>query len=123
MLNKLLLVFVGGGLGCVSRYLISRLTQYYYTGGFPFATLLSNLMSCLIVAVLVYSFSIKGDLNSKATFLLLITGYCGGLSTFSTFSFETFELFKQGYSTLALLNVVVSISIGMGAMYLLYRQN
>jgi len=123
MLKSVLLVFLGGGAGSVLRFLIGKLTIKYYTGAFPMATLCANAISCILVAILVYLLAIKASSNQNVLFLLLVTGFCGGLSTFSTFSFETAELLKQGHYSYALFNVGLSLLIGVGAMYLFYNKS
>lgn len=102
-------VFFGGGLGSVVRYLIGILFQKSSLS-LPVATLASNVLACLL-----FSFSlhlIESKHVSPSVFkLLILTGFCGGLSTFSTFGFETFLLFKQGSMGWALLNIVISITL------------
>ena len=122
MLKTVLYVFLGGGMGCVLRFLIGKLSLKYYAGSFPVGTLIANVLSCIIVAAIVYGFAIKSNMNQKAIYFLLITGFCGGLSTFSTFSFETFELLKQGHFYYAILNVLMSIGIGIAAMFFFYNK-
>jgi CrcB protein len=56
-------------------------------------------------------------------YLFLVVGLCGGLSTFSTFSIETFELIKQGNVAFAILNVIISITAGLGSLFMLFKQN
>lgn len=122
MLTNLFAVFIGGGIGSVVRFGISMLMVNYYRAVFPIATLCSNILSCLVLGLIVYLAGEK--LNTDVSFrLLLITGFCGGFSTFSAFSYETVELMKGGYMAYAILNVVLSISACFGIMYLLIRSN
>jgi CrcB protein len=101
-----LLVFFGGGIGCVLRYLIGLGFQKT-AASLPWATFLSNSLSCLIFAIVVWFVQTK-ELSGNNLKLLLLTGLCGGLSTFSTFGYETFLLLKQGLHVYALLNVLMS---------------
>jgi CrcB protein len=122
MLTNFAVVFLGGGIGSVVRFGISLLIFHYYKTVFPIATLLSNLFSCLIFGLAIYLLGEK--LNTEMSLrLLIITGFCGGFSTFSAFSFDTVELMKNGYITYAILNVLVSVSVCMGIIYLLTRSN
>lgn len=100
------LVFFGGGIGCVLRYIIGLGFQKTTTS-LPWATFLSNAFSCLIFALVVWIIQTK-ELSGNNLKLLLLTGLCGGLSTFSTFGYETFLLLKQGLHLYALLNVLIS---------------
>ena len=122
MLTNLFAVFIGGGIGSVVRFGISMLMVNYYRSVFPIATLCSNILSCLVLGLIVYLAGEK--LNTDVSFrLLLITGFCGGFSTFSAFSYETVELMKSGYIAYAVLNVLVSVAACMGIIYLLTRSN
>lgn len=80
--------------------------QYFM---FPWATFLANVVSCAVFAGAISLFGEKGAFSSASIIRpLLLTGFCGGLSTFSTFSFETFELIKRGEITMAGVNVIVN---------------
>ncbi|MCL4857186.1 MAG: CrcB family protein, partial [Flavobacteriales bacterium] len=91
----------------------------FYTGNFPLGTFISNMLSCIILAAVVI-FS-KNKIDNELIKLLLITGFCGGFSTFSTFSFETFDLLKSGNYLVAFLNITISIAVGVGLIYFLLK--
>lgn len=101
-----LIVFLGGGVGSVIRYIIGLLFQKN-TSNLPWATFASNLTACIIFALVVWLGNNKDLINSNLK-LLLITGFCGGLSTFSSFGYETFLLYKQGMISYAVLNILAN---------------
>jgi CrcB protein len=101
----LVLIFVGGGIGSVLRYLIG-LPFKMGNISLPIGTLLANISAAIIIAI---TFALANKSNiSPRTLFFLTTGLCGGLSTFSTFSFETVQLFQQQQFGWAVINIMVT---------------
>ncbi len=103
--------FLGGGL----RYLISIFFNQKVNGDFPYATLSVNLLGCLLIG-LFYGLFEKSLINNDWK-LFLTTGLCGGFTTFSSFSNESLELFKQGNIMSMLIYILISIIIGITLTY------
>ena len=115
---NILAVFIGGGLGSLARYGISELVRVNFRSSFPVATLCSNVLSCIVLALAVGMFADKISPGMK---LFIIAGFCGGFSTFSTFSYETIELIRSGNTLIALLNVLISVIVCFAIIYFLIR--
>ncbi len=108
-------VFLGGGLGSLARFGIARALQHWHLH-FPLATLLANIISCLLLGYLM-GLVARGQLSDPAKWLLM-TGFCGGFSTFSTFSGESYALLQSGHYGLAVLNLGGSLILGLICIYL-----
>ena len=117
MLKQILLVGIGGGIGSILRFLISQLTVREKVISFPVATFTVNIVGCLMIGLFLgCSFKhLAIDSNMKA---LLITGLCGGLTTFSAFSLENFQLYQSGNYTTLIIYVLASIIIGFAAVWI-----
>lgn len=113
MLRQLLLVALGGALGSAMRYLTAILLARHYTGSIPLATLVVNVLGCFLIGLLI-------GLCSETTYLrlLFITGFCGGFTTFSTFTAESYVMFREGAYGLALLYIAGSVLIGLLALWI-----
>ncbi len=110
------LVFVGAIVGAPLRYLTDRMVQSRHDSVFPWGTLTVNLVGCAVLGAL----SGAGSALPTTLSLLLGTGFCGALTTYSTFSFETFKLVEQRAYFYAVANVGVSVVAGVGAALLGY---
>jgi CrcB protein len=115
---KIILIFLGGGLGSLTRYGTGVFTTKLFPSAFPVGTLISNILACILLAVIVYSSSGKLMENSWVQPLLLV-GFCGGFSTFSSFSNETVQLINTGNYTIAIANILVSLLTGLGTVLLI----
>lgn len=109
---------MGGGIGSIFRFLMSNYTQKllrFHT--FPMGTLLVNLLGCFVIGML-SAYFIKEDNQLK---FLLITGFCGGFTTFSTFSAESLSLWQEGSFFLLAVYVVSSVILGILAVVLGFK--
>ena len=110
MIRNLLLVAIGGAIGSVFRYLLSGINT-----SFPWGTFAVNILGSLLIGLLVGLIS-KGVLSPEMK-LLMVTGFCGGFTTFSTFANESFGMMKAGDVLQMALYVGVSVVIGILAVW------
>lgn len=120
MLN-IISIFLGGGIGAVTRYLISVNMAKHIQANLPFATFLVNVIGCFVIGFLYFLFIEKSDI-SPALKLSLTVGFCGGLTTFSTFSLELFEMvgnhqFFHAFSYIILSVIICLIMTAIGAYF------
>lgn len=110
-----LLVFLGGGFGSICRFGLNLLVQPLQPR-FPYSTLLANGIACIIIGVLTGLAAQQAISNQQR--LLLATGFCGGLSTFSTFTAETWQLVQDGHTFAAAANLFLSLLLCFGCLLL-----
>ena len=111
--NALLFVFIGGGAGSLLRYLIAyRFTLSEAGSTSPWATLLVNCVGCFLIGIFGMWFS-QVTWESQQLRLLLLTGFLGGFTTYSAFSFETVQLLNEGFLLLAFEYVLASLLLGL----------
>ena len=120
-LRQLLLVAAGGAIGSVARWRVSGWVLHQAVDWrFPIGTFVVNVLGCLIVGVLA-GLAIKEDFFSTDQRLLLFTGVMGGFTTFSAFGLETFYLLRRGEYLIAGSNMVLSMVVGMAALWVGYQ--
>ncbi len=119
--TPLLLVALGGAIGSAGRYLVGEGVKRGFGETFPFATLVVNVLGCFAIGVLMTWWGAPGaggggsGTNANLRFFF-ITGLLGGFTTFSAFGMETHRLFTSGRTELALLNIALSVIIGLAAV-------
>ncbi|PIQ90035.1 MAG: fluoride efflux transporter CrcB [Candidatus Omnitrophica bacterium CG11_big_fil_rev_8_21_14_0_20_41_12] len=113
---KFVNLIIGGAAGTVARYVLAGVV-YRFTGtGFPYGTLIVNVSGCFILGILASLADKKFILGPDARVLLMI-GFCGAFTTFSTLIFESDNLLRNGQAIRAFSNIIVSVILG----FILYR--
>ena len=115
-MKQVLLVFVGGGLGSVARYLVGKWLNNLETS-IPYGTMLSNVLGSLLIG-LVLGYLAKSSSVSETQSLLLATGFCGGFTTFSTFAYENQLFLKNGDYFSFFSYTLGSLLIGFSAVFI-----
>ncbi|HWB36034.1 MAG TPA: fluoride efflux transporter CrcB [Rugosimonospora sp.] len=105
----LLLVALGAAVGAPLRYLTDRAVQARHDSVFPWGTFVVNMVGCLVLGFL----TAASTHASSAVLALLGTGWCGALTTYSTFGYETVQLARSGARAYALLNALLSVACGL----------
>ena len=107
-MTQLLAIAAGGSIGAVARYLMSTGVHHWLGRGFPYGTLVVNIVGSLVMGLLYELFLQRLSVSPEMRAILLV-GFLGAFTTFSTFSIETVLLIEQGYLIKALLNILLSV--------------
>lgn len=120
MLLRLSLIFLGGGIGAVLRYLVSGWAQRLTAGVFPLGTLAVNVIGCGMIGAAMAFFATPHRVREEYRLALLV-GVLGGFTTFSTFAYETFAMADDAEHGRALLNFILHNALGLSAAWVAYR--
>ncbi|MEJ7626194.1 MAG: fluoride efflux transporter CrcB [Ferruginibacter sp.] len=115
-MKELIAVFIGSGLGGVLRFGLGRWINSLHNSPFPFGTFVVNVIACFTLGFIIGLADHKQILSPTAR-LFLAVGFCGGFSTFSAFSNETFSLFQQGHNLSLVLYILGSILLCVTAVF------
>jgi len=116
MLKTITLVGIGGAIGSILRYLASTGIQSKFLSTFPFGTMFVNISGCFLIG-LIYAFAQRSNISPEWRFFLA-TGICGGYTTFSTFSYESLSLLRDGEILYATAYITLSVVLGILATFL-----
>lgn len=118
-LDKYLLVSVGAAIGGSFRYWLANVVHKILPSTFPYGTLAVNITGSFLLGIIIFYFDEKGMITPSLKLFLTI-GFCGGFTTFSTFSFETLNLLKDSEFLLASVNILLSVFLCLVGIYLAY---
>ena len=118
-MKDLLLVCIGSFWGGGARYLVGKIVLSLMPISFPWGTMIVNVIGCFLIGLL-SGLSFGGRISSSAK-LILVTGFCGGFTTFSTFMNENFLLERDGAIISAILYTLASFALGLIAVILGYQ--
>ncbi len=120
MLQSLIYVGIGGFVGSVARYGLHLIVGSRWPSAFPWGTFTVNVVGCLLIGLLI-GFSFKEGILNDTLKLLLITGFCGGFTTFSTFSLDGLNLLQSGAIWYFLGYTIGSVVLGLAATFIGYQ--
>lgn len=116
-MNNLILIFLGGGLGSLARYGIGR-TFASWSINLPYGTLAANVLACVILGFFTGAVALRSSEAALPYRAFLAVGFCGGFSTFSTFSNETLLMLMNNRWSEAVLNIGLSVVLCLLASFL-----
>lgn len=116
-MKQILFVGLGGAVGSILRYFGSIITLKYYSASFPLATFIINVAGCFM-AGLIFGLTTQETTEVQNLRLLLLTGFCGGFTTFSAFALENVRLMNSGNATTAIMYTIASIAAGLVAVWI-----
>ena len=119
-INNIVLVFLGGGIGSVFRYLAGIWIYRLYPAPLPLSTWLVNMLGSLLIGV-VYGLLLKENQVGEFHKLLFVTGFCGGFTTFSSFSYENLMLLQDGAYIRFAVYAFSSLIVGVLMVFLGYK--
>lgn len=117
MLQKLILIALAGALGTLARYGLAGLVQAWSSPSFPWGTLVVNVLGCFLFGM-VWTLSMERMLLSAETRVIILTGFMGAFTTFSTFAFETGEFLRESQWWLAAGNLIAQNLLGLVCLFL-----
>ncbi len=115
-----IIVFIGAGIGGILRYWLSNSVYKFLPPDFPYGTLVVNVLGSFVIRIVMFYFN-ENKLISPTTRVFLTVGFCGGLTTFSTFSFETINLLKEREFYFAGLNILANVLITLFVLFVVYK--
>lgn len=115
MIKTIILVGLGGAIGSILRYLSGWFASKYFQGSFPISTLVINILGSLLIGIFIGILAKYYPENQPLKFLLII-GFCGGFTTFSSFAVENYNLFQNQQQFTAYIYIIASVILTITAV-------
>ena len=117
IIKNIILVGLGGGLGSMARYVCQKWVADNYAPHFPWGTFAVNIIGCLVIGIF-WGLAFKSFATNESWKLFLMTGLCGGFTTFSAFTLEGIGLIREQRLVLFFSYIAVSVLLGLLATYI-----